>query len=119
MTILDVRRRYETVVRSVLKESFGADPDHDVAFACSLDDLELECDCCGTVAMRPIMRVYLSFVNDEHIAQEHVLNLPPTLPARHIRDEVRGVIQGYRVDSLEQSLHAQAHALAGEDSQGS
>lgn len=116
--ILDIRKRYETCIRQVLKESFADDDEHDSAFIVSLQQVEHECDNCGGDYAQTVVRVYLAFVNDDGNFQEHIADMPPVLPPKEIREFIRGVIETYRITSLEQSLDDLAGAISGDEHPG-
>lgn len=116
--ILDIRRRYETAIRQVLKESFSDDDEHDAAFMLSLADEHLECPGCGQEHTKVVLRVYLAFVDDSGNFQEHIADMPTTLNPRHIREFIRGVIGSYRISSLEQHVEDLAGVITGDEHPG-
>lgn len=116
--ILDIRKRYETCIRQVLKESFADDDEHDSAFMVSMQQIEHECDTCGGDYAKMVVRVYLAFVNDEGNFQEHIGDMPSVLSPKQIKEFLRDMISSYRISSLEQSLEDLAGSITGDEHPG-
>lgn len=108
--IINLRKRFELAVGKVITESFSDGPE-DVSWWVGLGQVNLgECETCGGEVIKPCASIHINIIDheDERLCEINA-DMPTLLTPGDIRKATRELVDGYRIDALENRLADHDH----------